>query len=143
VTLDWIDIAVLLAIVLAGCAATYLILHRFIRRISSERNAETAQQLTALTDALHALEMRLATLHESSEPEADQFDAEQKPQVEAEHEEVAPGILAAIAAASAAVFGRHAHIRSVRALPPHQGVNPWSQQGRVFVQGSHNLRSRK
>ena len=89
-TLHWIDLAVLFAIVLAGCIATYLVLHRVFQKISSEQQAETAQQLTALADALHALEMRLAALHESStdtsELEADQLDVAQKPQIGAEHE---------------------------------------------------------
>jgi hypothetical protein len=93
--------------------------------------------------------VRLAKLQEAtaaapaSDLEADQFDLAQESQNESEREEIAPGILAAITAASAAVLGRHAHIRSVRALPPHQVVSPWSQQGRVFVQGSHNLRSKR
>ena len=150
VTLHRTDLAVIFAIALAGYAATYLILHRLIRRLSSVRQAEMERQLTALTGALHQLEGQVDALHNvaapdpgTSELEDDRLDPAQETPIDPEREEITPGILAAITAASAAMLGRHVHIRSVRALPPHQVVSPWSQQGRVFVQGSHNLRSRR
>ena len=48
-----------------------------------------------------------------------------------------------IAAAVTAFLGKKVRIRSAKMLQsPYEIVNPWSQQGRVFVQASHNLRSR-
>ena len=49
----------------------------------------------------------------------------------------------AYAAAVTAFLGKKVRIRSAKTLQsPYEIVNPWSQQGRVFVQASHNLRSR-
>jgi len=53
-------------------------------------------------------------------------------------EEVAPETIMILSAAVAAFLGKRARIRSarlVRAAPS----NAWAQQGRVFVQASHNL----
>ena len=149
-TLNWTDFAVLFVIILAGCTATYLILQRLIRSVSSERQAEMESRLIALANALHALEDRLEELSDFAIPgslapvtDTDQTGLEPEPPIPPAREEIAPGILAAITAASAAILGPHARIRAVRALTPNQGVSPWSQQGRVFVQASHNLRSRR
>ena len=50
---------------------------------------------------------------------------------------------ARIAAAVTAYLGKKVRIRSAKMLQsPYEIVNPWSQQGRVFVQASHNLRPR-
>jgi methylmalonyl-CoA carboxyltransferase large subunit len=58
-------------------------------------------------------------------------------------EAVTPEILVVIAAAVTAFLGKKVRIRSAKVLQsPYEIVNPWSQQGRVFVQASHNLRSR-
>jgi methylmalonyl-CoA carboxyltransferase large subunit len=46
-------------------------------------------------------------------------------------------IMLVIAAAVAAFVGKSARIRSARYV--HEGMSPWAQQGRVFVQASHNL----
>ena len=53
-------------------------------------------------------------------------------------DEVGPEILAVIAAAVAHFMGKSARIRSAR-LVHATGTSPWAQQGRVFVQASHNL----
>ena len=55
-----------------------------------------------------------------------------------EKEEVSPEIIMVLTAAVAAFLGKRARIRSarlVRAAPS----SAWAQQGRVFVQASHNL----
>jgi hypothetical protein len=57
--------------------------------------------------------------------------------------EAAPEIVVMIAAAVTAFLGKKVRVRSAKMLQsPYEVVNPWSQQGRVFVQASHNLRSR-
>ena len=53
-------------------------------------------------------------------------------------EEVTPETLAIISAVTAAYLGKRARIRRVRRVSA-PGFNPWSQQGRVYRQGSHNL----
>ncbi len=49
-------------------------------------------------------------------------------------------IMLVIAAAVAAFVGKSARVRSARYL--QEGQSPWAQQGRVFVQASHNLAHR-
>jgi hypothetical protein len=53
-------------------------------------------------------------------------------------EEISHEVLAVIAAAVAHFLGKSARIRSARLVHP-VGNSPWAQQGRVFVQASHNL----
>jgi methylmalonyl-CoA carboxyltransferase large subunit len=54
--------------------------------------------------------------------------------------EITPEILMVISAAVAAFFGNKARIRRARAAgAPVERGSAWAQQGRVFVQASHNL----
>ena len=53
-------------------------------------------------------------------------------------EEVTPEIIMVLSAAVAAFLGKRARIRSAR-LVRTGSSNAWAQQGRVFVQASHNL----
>ena len=56
-------------------------------------------------------------------------------------EEVAPETLVMIAAAVTSYLGKPVRIRSAKMLQsPYEIVNPWAQQGRVFVQASHVVR---
>lgn len=57
---------------------------------------------------------------------------------EAASEGISPEILAVIAAAVAHFCGKSFRIRSARLVHP-VGTSPWAQQGRVFIQASHNL----
>ena len=56
----------------------------------------------------------------------------------AQDEAVSEEILMVIAAAVAAFLGKKAKIRKVRRMTEF-GINPWSQQGRVSIQASHNV----
>lgn len=53
-------------------------------------------------------------------------------------EELSEETLAVISATICAFLGKTARIRSVRMVPA-TAQSPWAQQGRVYVQGSHNL----
>ena len=53
-------------------------------------------------------------------------------------EEVSPDTILILSAAVAAFLGKRARIRSARLLP-RASTSAWAQQGRVFVQASHNL----
>jgi methylmalonyl-CoA carboxyltransferase large subunit len=158
----WNDAVVVIAVVLAvGWALTYVSLRRTFRRTASELRLETERQLNALTSMLKALETRVAELSqppamraatvpvpplvtklEATAPAAkaalDQTKVDQT-----KEEEVTPEMLVVMAAAVTAFLGKRVRIRSAKMLQsPYEIVNPWSQQGRVFVQASHNLRSR-
>ena len=53
--------------------------------------------------------------------------------------EITPEILMVISAAVAAFCGKRARIRRARVAGPTTQGSAWAQQGRVFVQASHNL----
>lgn len=53
--------------------------------------------------------------------------------------EITPEILMVLTAAVAAFLGKKAKIRRARLAGPALSGNAWAQQGRVFVQASHNL----
>ncbi|MGB9407391.1 MAG: hypothetical protein WCA89_07630 [Terracidiphilus sp.] len=117
----------------------------------SERQQATERQLGELAGALKALQDRVAELSQplAAPPavalvvEVEAAAAAAKEAALRETGEVTPEMLAVIAAAVTAFLGKKVRIRSAKMLQsPYEVVNPWSQQGRVFVQASHNLRSR-
>jgi hypothetical protein len=144
VTLHATDLGLILLVVAAGCAVGYALLLRNLRHVLTKSNLEVADQMSVLDEAIRALEMQLAehALAVSGTEPAQVVDvsaskAEERP-VAGESEYVAPEIQAVIAAAATVALGQNAAVRSVRSVPA-----PWSQQGRVLVQGSHNLRVRQ
>jgi hypothetical protein len=142
VTLHWTDLFFVLAFVAAGCAASYLLLLRKLRQIVAERQLKIADQLGLLDDAIRALETRLAehrALSAGTDPGAastGRASEIEETQPAGESDAIDPEIQAVIAAATVAVLGQDAHVRSVK-----PAASPWSQQGRVLVQGSHNARA--
>jgi septal ring factor EnvC (AmiA/AmiB activator) len=119
-----------------------MLLYR-LREMVTKRDLRIADQLAALDDAIHALETRLAEQRSASELiAAAQRMADSSPQdVTPDHEEsdaVTPDIQAVIAAAAVAALGQDVHIRSMK-----PATSSWSRQGRVLVQGSHNVRARR
>jgi hypothetical protein len=56
-------------------------------------------------------------------------------------DEVSAEIMAVISAAATEFLGRKIRILSAKLMQaPHETMSAWSQQGRVFVQTSHNPR---
>ncbi len=47
--------------------------------------------------------------------------------------------LAMIAASVTAFLGKRVRVRSARMIQTPYAANPWAKQGRVIIQGSHNL----
>jgi hypothetical protein len=146
------------AIVVAGCASSYLLAMRRARRAIAASHREMERRLQALTEAVTMQEPGLAV----PVPPNDSLDANemggepiavmqgrplppieiQKEPAVAESDQIAPEIQAAIAAAAIATLGNHARVREARRVPSQDVVSPWTQQGRVIVQASHNLRTR-
>ncbi len=145
--LHWADAAVNVAMVAAGCAASYIILLRKVRQIAVEYQREIEHRLNVLTETITLLETRLAGSEVSTDALlAQEIDAESSgegvaPMLAREPEEIPPDIQVAIAAAAVATLGHAAHVISARVV--HDAVSPWTQQGRVSVQSSHNLRVRR
>ena len=149
-----IDLAIVIVVVAAGCVLTYVSLQRAFRRTVFELRVESDRKLDVLTSALNALQTQVAKLSQPAaiKPAAAPVSA---PVAKADAvapiakaatpqaEEVTPELLVVMAAAVTAFLGKKVRIRSAKMLQsPYEIVNPWSQQGRVFVQASHNLRSR-
>ncbi len=110
----------------------------------SQRQLAAERQLGELTAALKALQTRVAELSApaAAGPVA-KVDAA-KPSVHGAKAEVTPEVLVVITAAVTAFLGKKVRIRSAKAMQsPYEVVNPWSQQGRVSVQASHNFRARR
>lgn len=97
--------------------------------------AELAEQVKAVQRSVAALEMKKvdAVVAPKAEPPKAEPAQAAPPKVEGISEEV----MLVLAAAVAAYVGKSARMRSARYV--HEGMSPWAQQGRVFVQASHNL----
>jgi phosphate uptake regulator len=141
--MHWADLILILALVGAACAISYLLLVRRISQIVTARHLKIADQLASLDEAIRALETRLSEHHAASELIAGaQSVAGRSPlddtQETEESEVVAPDIHAVIAASAVAALGQGVQIRSMK-----PATSSWSQQGRVLVQASHNARARR
>lgn len=147
-TSDWTDLGLILAIVGSGAAAGYFLLMRTLRRTMLDRQRDLEHRVAMLAEVIRSMELRLGERGHASESTANQ-DAEPKlvraaaPANRHEISQIPAEMQAAIAAAAVAVLGRNARVLSARAVRPDDVVSPWSQQGRVTVQASHNLRLRR
>jgi outer membrane murein-binding lipoprotein Lpp len=129
----------------AGCAALIAGLQRILRR-EKHRQRATDRQISALAATVKTLEARVAELSRVAHPPqtVESVAAAVEGYGLAGLDEPKPETLAVITAAATAYLGKAARIRSVRLVPgATESVSPWSQQGRVIVQTSHNLRSRE
>ena len=94
----------------------------------SVRSLET--QLAEQAKTISALNAHLATPHGVPAAEAKAADTG-----------ISPELLLVIAAAVTSFLGKKVRIRSARLMQsPPEAISAWAQQGRVFVQASHNLR---
>jgi hypothetical protein len=142
VALSLTDFIVMTVLVGAGCGLGYLGLWSMLRQAGAERQRTTELELGSLRDAIRALEARVAELSKSSVA-APVEELTAKPAVSRENEEVTPETLVVIAAAVTAFLGKKVRIRSAKMLQqPREVANLWSQQGRMLVHASHNLRKR-
>lgn len=160
--LHWIDIALVVVIAAAGSATIYFLLLHRLQRVFAASHREMEHRLAALAQAINMrepasdevipetdvlgsaeLEPLPATPVENMQPPF----VESRPAAEsdaADHDEahIPTEVQVAITAAAVAAFGNHARVRSARRVPSTDVVSPWTQQGRVIVQSSHNLRIR-
>ncbi len=158
-TFNGADLAAIAVLAAAGFAVSYIALQRRLQRALGEQQHATERQLSALAKNIRALEHKVAELIQVSELQASaasEFEMEsaaeiaevaapvaQEQEEELDDEEVPAEMMPVLAAAVTELLGRKVRILSARKLQsPRQGMSPWSQQGRVFVQASHNLRAR-
>jgi methylmalonyl-CoA carboxyltransferase large subunit len=152
------DFTLLIAagLVAVVCGTIYLRLKRAFRQASANLQQAAEVQINALAATVKELERRVAGLSSevsqaakakpvSVPVSAPNVPVTSAPAVQPASKEgyVTPELLVVMAAAVTAFLGKKVRIRSAKMLQsPYEIVNPWSQQGRVFVQASHNLRSR-
>ena len=143
----WTDLILMLAIVAVGSVTSYVLLLRKVRQIIAGNQREIERRLSSLTEAITLLQAQLVVPEPSTDSlSAQEIEAESSEEravlaPRGEIEEIPVEIQLAIAAATVAVFGQNIRSRSARAVP--NAVSPWTQQGRVSVQSSHNLRVRR
>ncbi|HEY1898011.1 MAG TPA: hypothetical protein VGG62_17155 [Terracidiphilus sp.] len=137
-----------MAIVGSGSTVVYFLLMRILRLTVLDRQRELEHRVAMLAEVMRSMELRLGEQGPSLESTASQ-DAEQElipvtdPAHREEEDELPAEMKAVIAAAAVAALGPKARVVSARAVRPDDVVSPWSQQGRVSVQASHNLRVRR
>jgi hypothetical protein len=145
-----VDFAAVTVLVVAGWAVGYAFLRRALRQTLAEPQPEMERRLGALAAAIESLQAKVAELSKAQDIQpiiATEFDleaststADELPRLD--DEDVTAEIMAVISAAATTFLGKRVRILSAKLLQsPDEGVNAWSQQGRVFVQASHNLRS--
>ena len=154
-TLHWADFALMMAFIVAGCGASYLLLSARLRRKLAENHREIDRRVAALTEAIamgvpegaHVTDAQTAPEIDEATAGLAGFAAAQavvrEAPAEPEDADISPETRAVIAAAVIGAFGNHAQVRSARRVPSSDVVSPWTQQGRVIVQSSHNLRTRE
>ena len=146
-TLRGIDLIVITVAIVGSFAGCYALLLRKLHVMLEDRQSNLADQKEKHDGAIRALETRLAehqlqasalersrgasNLGNSGKVEEDGTPADRGE----EGSEIAPEIQAALAAAAVATLGPNAVVHSIKAA-----TSPWTQQGRVLVQGGHNLR---
>ena len=127
---DLQNLAIALAILAAGSTLACVLALRRQRKALSAQRQQIAELTARLAQAASAAQSAGCTAQEEA------AEAESR-------QEETPETLAAIAAAVAAFLGRRARIRSLTPVPAGTAVSAWSQQGRAFVQSSHNFTPRR
>ncbi len=137
------NLVVLVAVVVMGYVAVYLLLQRTLNRTIEELRGEWAEEFRSLMVAARLEGNREDKLSPSAVPIPPPIAVSPPPVVAvAKREEVTPETLLVIAAAVTAFLGKKVRIRSAKMLYSHESFNAWSQQGRAVVQASHNVAQR-
>jgi len=146
-TLAWAAAAVIAAVAALVSAGVSVELLRRVRRMA-DRERVLEAQLSLVDEAICAIEARLGGAAVAETPAGE---GRSSAEAEAEREgmrgesidaEIAPEIQAAIAAAAVVAAGDRVRVHSMRLMKSEAERNAWSQQGRVLVQTSHNVRAR-
>ncbi len=144
-TSAWAIAAMIVSVLALMAVVLCMVTLRRLERRAVERQRVLEEQVAAIDDAVELVEARLTGIHSAwaaSQPMQPEPQAAAGDVVTGEGEEPAmePEIQAAIVAAAIAAAGPNARVRSATLLKSRDKASPWSQQGRVLVQSSHNLR---
>jgi len=133
-----------------GAAAIYAGLRKALGRTAA-RQEMLEREVLSLSATVAMLEAKLAAMHKPvAAPPVAQVSAAgatlpalaaEADRADARLEGVEPEMVRVLVAAAAAALGRNVRLISARLVPAIvDSPSPWSQQGRVFVHTSHNLR---
>ena len=136
--LHWVDLAFVFALVAAGFAIGAFVRLRKLRQIVADHR----RQIASLTELVWALEARMTEFDIASVAPAEPAASALEP-AQPQNDAISPEIQAVIAAAAVTLFGHKVRLRATRLVSSQAGVSSWTQQGRVTVQTSHNLRPRR
>lgn len=140
----WTAAAVVAGIVaLVSAGLCFVALRKFQQMFRQEQRL-LQEQMALLDDAVRMIGSQVAEMQPADAGSAEQAQAaEVDEQVEGESidQNIAPEIQAAIAAAAVAAAGQSVRLRSARLVKARESASAWSQQGRVLVQSSHNMRA--
>ncbi len=142
---NWTGAALITGIlaIAAGAASIFILLR--LQRVVLDRQRVMEDQVSTIDDAVRMIEARLAELHPAWNSSLADGESEiaagivDSPSGEVLESVIEPEMQAVIAAAVVAAAGPNAQVRSAR-LVQSADTSAWSQQGRVLVQSSHNLR---
>ena len=114
----------------------------------AERQQAADRRMSELGALVESLGARIAELTRVAPPVASpaavQAKSAQSALATPAKAEVSPEMIVILAAAATAYLGRNVRVRSAKMLQsPYEIVNPWAQHGRVMIQVSHSLRSRR
>ncbi|UWZ85805.1 hypothetical protein [Occallatibacter riparius] len=146
-TSEWAVAAIIVSAAALIAGALCIAMMRRLERRADERQRVLEEQVAAMDDALELVEARLTEIHSAwaaaSQPIQTESEAAAAGDVvigQGEEPAIEPEIQAAIVAAAIAAAGPNARVRSATLVKGRDKASPWSQQGRVLVQSSHNLR---
>lgn len=118
-------------LMIAGWAATYIAAQRKLKRTVEGLRREMDERLSSLSSPKPQPPPVVIPFPQPASAPAEK------------HHEITAETLLVITAAVTAFLGKKVRIRSAQMLQtPYELFNPWAQQGRVFVQASHNLPQR-
>lgn len=141
--MHWTDVAAVTVLAGAGCAVLYAGVQRALRRAVSEQQHSTDRQIAALATTVKALQAHVAELNRvAAERAGEMATTSASGESSNTKEPIKPEMLAVITAAATQFLGKTARISSVKPVSVNTGASAWTQQGRMTVQTSHNLRAR-
>ena len=142
-------VLVLLLAIAIGCVLTYVASQRALVRRFTDLQDTTRRELSSMAAGLKGLETQLAAMRSvvaaaAAPPAPAKVETTPPPPRQPKEErEITPDLLVMLAAAVTTFLGKKVRIHSAKVLhSPYDAASAWSQQGRVLVQTSHNLRVR-
>lgn len=133
-------LAAALLAVLAGWLGTYFIARSILQRTAEELRHNFEEYRSSVERRIEQFQAAVKSIPSSLPSPAATPKPEPRPVAVPATPEISADLVLLITAAVTAYLGKKVRIRSAKVLQtPYELINPWAQQGRVFVQASHNL----